>query len=336
MRLLFCSAVIAATPFVSSLSAEAQTTSPAQGVQSQTETTGARSLLQQAEAARSETRYEDALKLYDAAVDADPKLRPEAMFLKGNALHAAGRRQEARDVWTQIAGQRDAAFEAVARHNIGTSHYVDAFDAFQQQDAKRSREQLTAARRQLRDAVRLDPQLDQARANLELAGMLTKVIEQQPPEQEEQPGEDGEPDESDRDQQDQQGENRQSDSQEQSKSKSDSSSTPNQESNAGTQGGGADQEAMQPPNGDPSQQVQPAEDEPTPAPQQDKQQKNGGSSVEMTENSQENGDEPRKNITLTEEEAEILLRKVREREIARRQAIREAQRARQTLVERDW
>ncbi|RMF83243.1 MAG: hypothetical protein D6744_04995, partial [Planctomycetota bacterium] len=141
-------------------------------------------------------RYREALEAY-AGVDenADPDLLPELLNNRAAAHFKLGAYDDARELWVRAAPLRDAAFEALARYNIGNCHYAEALQAVRPPDARDSSsamaspddatdvsgalERLDHAIESYREALRLDPSLTDARANLELAAQLKKRIEEQ-------------------------------------------------------------------------------------------------------------------------------------------------------------
>jgi Ca-activated chloride channel family protein len=94
-----------------------------------------------------------ALERYQAA-EQEAGAHPEIDFDRGDALHAQGRHAEAVEAWRKAAERGSAAFASRALQNTG-----NALDAAGDQDG---------ARRALAEALRRDPDNEDARYNLEV------------------------------------------------------------------------------------------------------------------------------------------------------------------------
>lgn len=135
-------------------------------------------------------RAVDSLGLQPASGTAADLLHNEAaaQFKLGNVAAA-------RELWVRSANQKDAGFEARARYNLGNCDYTEAIAAAQPApsepndpaapesapaaDLGKAIDLLERATNQYRDALRLDPSLTDARANLELAQQLKRDLKQQ-------------------------------------------------------------------------------------------------------------------------------------------------------------
>ncbi len=285
--------------------------------------------------------YQTALDRFDAAAEGGElvgPLVPELLHNRAAALYRLGRIADAREAWVQSLSQGTPAFEARSRYNLGNCAYQEALAAFDQQESGTVREALDRAIVQYRDAIRLDPSLQDARANLELAAQLKKKLDEQSSSQpssqpnenqdQQQEGEgegEGEPSDSQQNeqQQDQSQDQEQSDSSDQQESQQQSGD--NQQQQQQQEGNESDSQEQQPqPDGQQGQ-----EEESQQQPQDGEQQ------GEQQEAQSADGQSPVP-IELTPEQAERLLQLVRDAEKARREALAKRQRARQKKVERDW
>ncbi|MCH7871065.1 MAG: tetratricopeptide repeat protein, partial [Planctomycetes bacterium] len=114
--------------------------------------------------------YQEALDAFDeAAESADESLRAELLHNRAAAQFKLGHTDDARELWVRSLPIRDEPFEARGRYNLGNCDYADALAALEAQDANKALELLDVATDQYRQAIRLDPELANARANLELA-----------------------------------------------------------------------------------------------------------------------------------------------------------------------
>lgn len=289
-------------------------------------------------------RYAEALEAYEQVPiegRTPPDYLPELLHNRAAALFKLGRLDDARELWVRAAGLRDATFEAQMHYNTGNVHYAEALrslgrawegqgpDPSSQQnqppggvgDAAAAARCLERAIERYRDALRLDPQLASARANLELAVRLRKLLEQYPPSSQPQ----SQPDPNRSQENDRQ--------QPQSQSASQPSSQPSP--------GGEDRE----PQGDPHRQPPPdsqpqssadeseagEQQEPNqPAPDPNQLPEPDANQVEPREPE----DDPN-GVHMTMQEAERLLQLIRDAEKARREALRLRLRGPRP-VEKDW
>ncbi len=292
-------------------------------------------------------RYAQALKAYEQVPlegESPPDYLPELLHNRAAALFKLGKLDDARELWVRAAGLKDAAFEAQMHYNIGNVHYAEALRVLGRvwrEEGPHSSPQpdlppgglgnaaaatscLDRAIERYREALRLDPQLASARANLELAARLRKLLEQQQPASQPQ----SQPDPN------QQQEEKRDHEQPQSRPALQSSSQPSQE--------GQDGEPREDPNAQrrPDPQPQPSTDESEgesqpepnqPAPldpnQLPKPDANQAQPVELEHDP--NG------VNMTMQEAERLLQMIRDAEKARREALRLRMRGPRP-VEKDW
>lgn len=300
--------------------------------------------------------YEEALRDYGSALETAPDaVRPELLHNIAAAHYKLGNLQDAREAWVRAAGMRDAKFEAAARYNLGNCDYAEALriasDTSGQTDAARIVELLERAQRQYLDAVALDPSLQNARANLELAEQLIRFIRENTTTQpSSQPSQSDGSDEST-----QSTSQPQQDSQSQEHSSSqpqegDSNSSDPESGSPSTQSSEPQPEQdAQPPQSQPSEQPQSDEE---PATQPDKQQDSSADPhdpLSETQPAQQPQTQPftedagdsespaqRTDLKMTPAEAERLLQKIRDAEKQRRQRLLQRERAKQRPVDRDW
>jgi len=268
-------------------------------------------------------RYAEALEAYEqAGGQFGDAYSAELLHNQAAAHFKLGRIDEARELWVRAATLEDAAFEAAARYNLGNCDYADALRAVESQDVQGALELLDRAGEQYRDAIRLDPDLTNARANLELAEMLKGQLKQQATTQpRSQPSE-----------------QQQQEDQQQDQSSSRPSSQPSQ------QGDQADQQdrspATQPSSTQPGQQEQPQtqpSQEPESEPQEGRQdQPSPTSQPRELPQTQPSAAQPPVEPRMTRAEAERLLQMIRDAEQARRRVLRQREAAQHRRVERDW
>lgn len=270
-------------------------------------------------------RYAEALEAYEQAREQfGDAYSAELLHNQAAAHFKLGRIDEARELWVRAATLKDAAFEAAARYNLGNCDYADALRAVESQDVPGALELLDRAGEQYRDAIRLDPDLTNARANLELAEMLKEQIKQQTTTQpQSQPS--SQPQQQEHQQQDQ--------------SSSQPSSQPSQQ---GDQTDQQDQSPATQPTSQPEQQpqTQPSQ-EPESQPEQEQQdQPSPTSQPRESPQTQPADAQPQDQqpveLRMTPEEAERLLQMIRDAEQARRRVLRQREAAGHRPVERDW
>ncbi|MFH1745505.1 MAG: hypothetical protein ABIG44_00510 [Planctomycetota bacterium] len=263
-------------------------------------------------------QYAEALVAYEevaASMEGPPVA--ELLHNQAAAQFKLGNLDEARELWVRALALKDAAFEARARYNLGNCDYTQALSAMQSGGeagvgAAGLLEPLERAMRQYHDAIRLDPGLADARANLELAHQLKKMIEENATSQPQSQLSSQQSDQQEQDENQQQSSSQPSDQQsEQEKSEQDDA----QQSPTSQ----PEQPEEQPPSSQPENQSQP---EQQPQPEQDQ--------------SAEASEQEAQPVNLTREEAERLLQMIRDAEQARRQALRAREAARHKPVKRDW
>lgn len=277
-------------------------------------------------------KFQEALDLYSgvSADDLPLTTRAELLHNKAAASFKLGQTDQARELWVQAAGMGDAKFEAAARYNLGDCDHAAALEALQAQDATRALSLLDKALAQYADAIRLDPQLESARANLELAVQLKKKLQEQSTSQpqsqpssqpdknkDNQKNSQSQPSDNDQNQKDQPQSQPSSQPQSQPSSKPSSQPDPSQDQSDDQQQQENQQDQKEPneaqsqPASQPKSQPQPAQSQPL-----DEQQM--------------------PNVDMTPQEAQRLLQKVRDAEKTRRAYLRKREAAKYKPVDRDW
>lgn len=263
-------------------------------------------------------RYAEALEAYQQIEEPDELMTPELLHNRAAAHFKLGQLDDARELWVRAASLKDARFEAAARYNLGNCNYADALQALQAQDAQGALQHLERGLEQYRDAVRLDPGLRDARANLELAAQLKKQIEemaqQQPQSQPSSQPSDQNQEQQDQDQQPSSQPSSQPQDSDQQNQESQSEQQPEEQQQ---------QQDQQQPSSQPDSQPAP-ESQPAPQPQ---------ASEDQQQQDQQENPVP---IQLTKEEAERLLQMVRDAERQRRAILRAREAAKQQPVQKDW
>lgn len=308
-------------------------------------TAPARVLVQQGNEYYAAGRYTEALRCYrdaqttaDAQAggdrrgrlsDYDQRQRADILHNQAAAHFKLGEIDAARDLWVRLKDAPDPAFEARTRYNLGNCDYAEALAAAGQQDVRGALPRLASAAEQYRAALRLDPTLTDARANLELAELLKRQLEEQ---QSESP---------------QSQSSERQDQSDQQKSQSQPASQPSSQPGQSEQPPESQSSADQKPQESPSSPQEPKE--PNEEQQESKsdaaQTSQSPPSEPKTEPKAESGQEGESQeqpgqeasaIEMTREQAERLLQMVRDAERARREALARQQAARQKPVDRDW
>lgn len=304
-------------------------------------TTPARALVQQGNEHYAAGRYTEALRCYrdaQATADAsaredrrgrlssyDQRQRADILHNQAAAHFKLGEIEAARDLWVRLKDSPDPAFEARTRYNLGNCDYAEALAAAGQQNARGALPRLESAVEQYRAALRLDPTLTDARANLELAERLKRQLEAQ---QSESP-------------QSQSSEQQERSDQQQSQTQpaSQPSSQPGQAEQQPESQSAADQKPPESPsspqepeesNEEQQESQSDAEQKPQPPPSEPKAEPG------QEREAQEQPGQESPPIEMTREQAERLLQMVRDAERARREALARQQAARQKPVDRDW
>ncbi len=328
-----------------------------------------RAALQRGNALYAAGDYAAAGAAYDAALQAlDPRrahgetIKPELLFNRGAAAFQRGEIETAREAWLQAAPMRDAAFESEVRYNLARAAHAQALSAVSPPDPASGGapnepradplQSIESAIRQYREAITLDPALQPARRNLELALKLRDRLRQQQDEQQEQDqqqqGDEGE-----------QGEQQDDASEENPSTQPSDEQQPGDNQQQSDDSSSSDPNAHEPNQSDPTQTPSdPNQQQPSSDPNAAAQEDPNASQAESDPNDQptdpntadpNSGQARAANPTaaqsgegLTPLEVQGLLQQVRDRDRVRReelrrramlQALREAQ---NRPVERDW
>ncbi|MCW5979438.1 MAG: tetratricopeptide repeat protein [Bryobacteraceae bacterium] len=150
----------------------------------------ARALVERGNQAYRERQYEEALRAYEEAAQQKPD-SPHVWMNKGNALYRQGDFRGALDAYENAAARRsDPSLEARSKFNQGNAAFRQGAGEAQANPAQ-AIDSLRRGVRYYQDALRLDPKLDDARHNIEVARrqiqQLEELLKKQPP----QPGDDG-------------------------------------------------------------------------------------------------------------------------------------------------
>ncbi len=286
-----------------------------------------------------------------------PAEDPLAIYNAAVAAYDAGDTQAATQGFTQAALRGRGAVEARSRYNLGRVSHEAAIEALES-DSKSAQDMLDVALREYAAALAVDPSFADARANLEAAARLREQLKEQASQEEEQEeeeqdpksqdGEDGEEGEDDQAQkedqksgeqegqegqdgkpnesQDQESQDNASDEQEEG-SESESDSENQEDATAGSDSPEA-QETPESPETSDDEGEDPAQEQ-TDAPKED-----SGNNSENAEPSSE--PQEGQALTLTPEEAQKLLQRIRDQDLKRRiEQYRRAARE-QERVEKDW
>jgi Ca-activated chloride channel family protein len=266
----------------------------------------ARELVEAAQLAMNTERFEDAMDLYEQAGVLMPDAA-EIPFNMGVAAYRAGDFERASTLFDRAGTlASDPLLQAQAAYNLGTTSAQQAISsrtddpAVAQAQMEDSTASLKTALEKFRDAIAMNPDDEDARANGELAWQWLKQLEQlqdqmQQDGQQQQEQDDGEPQDQDQQQQQQPGEQEQSEDQ---------------------QPGGSEQEQEQ-------EQEQQQQEQPSQSDEQQQEQEQGRPSS--------TGEKP-----MSREEAERLLQSVRDKEAQRREELARQEAGKQRPVEKDW
>ena len=284
-----------------------------------------RDLLRRGNTLYNAGRYAEALREYERAAALGGDGVVEATHNRADVLFRLGRFDEARELWSRIAATRDAAFEARTFYNLGNCDYAEALVSAESPGARDAMQLLDHAAEHHREALRLDPTLIDSRANLELAGLLRRQLEQQSRDESQDSDESGRP--------------------------------PDDQAESGDQSAPADEpqpsesEPTKPPepqeSPDSSQRDQPPSERP---PEPDVPDEEQAAQPDQSPSHEERGAQspapesavppplPQEPIvvTMTRAEAERLLQMVRDAEKQRRAALARQRATRAEPVERDW
>ena len=147
----------------------------------------ARQLVQQGNESYQQEQYDDALKAYEQAAEVEPDA-PGVWFNKWDALYQQGEFDKAIDAYEQAAlRSQDPSLEARSKFNQGNASFRGGI-AKQQEDPKQALASVERGVRLYQDALKLDPKLNDARHNVEVARRVMKALIEQMQNQPQQPG----------------------------------------------------------------------------------------------------------------------------------------------------
>lgn len=302
-------------------------------------------------------RYTEALDAFKQAGEpADPLVLPELLHNRAAAHFKLGDYAAARDLWVRVAGMRDARWEAAARFNLGNCSYREALDkvarpAEPQPDAaapptdaaanaKSAIALLDRAIEQYRDAIRLDAQRGDARANIELAEQLKKKLEEKPPELQPQSQPSSQPQSQPSSQPQSQPSDSKGDQQQQDQSSSQPSSQPQDSQDQQSESQPSSQPQQDPNNPQPQEDQQESESQPSSQPQSQPQSRPRPQPAEsQPAESQPAESQPAGEGEIDEalrREVERALQRVRDAERMRRMLLRQREMSKYKPAERDW
>lgn len=291
----------------------------------------ARALVERANAALARGEYDDALKLYQSAGEQKPDI-PQLAYNQAVAEYRRKNYSKAAELFTQALSRLDAKLDPRIKYNLGNCAYGEALEL--KDKPQEAIGKLKSAAALYRDAIAGDPSDEDARANLESAYRMLKLMEQQQ-EQQQQQQQQNQPSSQPQDQQKQdqqnQEQNQQPSSQPQDQQQQQQDQQEEQQDQQDQQQGEQDQSS----NGQPKQQQQ---DQSTNG---DSQEQQAGQSEQDQPDAGSNGEpqqqgRPQQVQTLSREQAERLLQLVRDREKQRREMKQKQKRARAAPVEKDW
>ncbi|MEE9294913.1 MAG: tetratricopeptide repeat protein [Phycisphaerae bacterium] len=254
----------------------------------------AQTLVERANGLFADGDYTSALEAYREAEVMQPE-SPELAYNQGAAYYKLGDYSSAGDAFNRALLTRDLRLEAKIKYNLGDVAYASALE--KESDLQEAIDLLKKAIGRYRDAIELDAQDADARANIESAQLMIKdLLDKQQQQQEQQ--------QQDQQQQDQQQE---SDQQQDQQSQGDQQDQQEREQSQEQQEDGDQQDQRQAGEESSEQQQQP----------------------EAQQQSQQ-GDE------MTRDEAERVLQAVRDKERKRRNERARRQRVRRIPVSKDW
>ena len=147
----------------------------------------ARQFVQQGNEAYRQENYQDALEAYEQAAEVDPD-SPRIWFNKGDALYQQGEFEKAIDAYEQAAlRSQDPFLEARSKFNQGNASFREGVNR-QQQDPRQALSSIEKGVRLYQDALKLDPTLNDARHNVEVARRVMRAMIEQMQNQPRQPG----------------------------------------------------------------------------------------------------------------------------------------------------
>jgi Ca-activated chloride channel family protein len=254
--------------------------------------------------------FQKALDAYKSAEVTLPEA-PELAYNQGVAYYKLKDYSKAREHLQKALATRDLALEARAKYNLGNCAYAEALQKLS--DLQAAIDGLRQAINHYRDALEVNPQDDDARANIEMAQLLIKDLLDKQKQQQEQQKQD-----QDQKQDEQQKQNQQPDQQQQQKQQRSAESQPS------SQPSESDEHKQQAQQNKAQQQ------------QQQKEQQKTGDQQQQQEQREAAKPQTGEKRAMTQQEAERLLQAVRDREKEHRDKQAQRVRVRRVPVEKDW
>jgi Ca-activated chloride channel family protein len=260
----------------------------------------ARRKAQDATRALEAGEYQKALDGYrEAAVEFPDS--PELAYNQAIARYRLRDFEKARELFNQALSTRDLGLEAGIKFNLGNCAYAEALEHLE--NLEEAIDKLRLAISHYRDALELNPDDDDARANIETAQLLIKdLIDKQKQQQEQQQQQQQKQDQPQQDQQ-----------------------QPDQQQN--------DNPTSQPSQDQKQQDQQKQQGEKQPQPDEGQQDQSQEDEQQSQAAQQEPAQEQRQ---LNPEEADRLLQAVRDKERQRRDQLRRRLPVQRVPVDKDW
>jgi Ca-activated chloride channel family protein len=252
--------------------------------------------------------FQKALDAYKSAEVTLPDA-PELAYDQGVAYYRLKDYAKAREQFTKALTTRDLALEARAKYNLGNCAYAESLQKLS--DLQAAFDGLRQAISHYRDALEINPNDNDARANIEMAQLLIKDLLDKQKQQQEQQKKDQKQDQQKQDQpkQDQQQQDQQ-------------------------------QQQQQNPESQPSSQPSKSQEEKQDQKQdqQQKQQQEQKAAEDQQKQEQREAQKPQsgEKRAMTQQEAERLLQAVRDREKQHQDQQARRVRVKRVPVEKDW
>lgn len=287
-------------------------------------------------------KTDEALKLYEQAAEKAADA-PEVAYNRGVAFYRKGDRTAAAEQFQKALSTRDIKLEARAKFNLGNCAYAEALA--KQNELEKALEQLRLAISCYKDAIAADRNDLDAKINMETAQLFMKdLLDREKNKQEEQEkNPQSQPESQPESQPASQPESPQSRPASQPQSDEQKNEQQEQQQKDGQQ------KDPQQKDGEQQQQGQKQEEKQGEQKQGDKGEEQEGKKVEAQQQEGENSRQAEQNekgepgkpvetrvLHLTQEQAEKLLQKIRDREQQRREALLRLQRSQQVPVDKDW
>ncbi len=259
--------------------------------------------------------YQSALDAYNQAELAQPDA-PELAYNRALAHYKLNQLTDAENLLNQALTTRDPALEADIKYNLGNVAYTQALE--KQSNTTEAIDLLKKAITRYRDSLDINPDDEDARANIHTAQTLIKDLLNKQKEEQENQQQDGEqcdnPDQQKQDEQNEDQQQKESEQQNEEQQQQDQQQQNEEQQN---------QDEQQQQEGD-QQQQQDQQSQQQSSQQQDDQQEQQPQPTEVRE------------IEMTPEEAEKLLQAVRDKERQREDKKAKRRRVGRRPVLKDW